>query len=207
MKNLTKAQAIKTIIDCAMQYKDNLVNRMLLFLVTDKNKKISHFEVSFDSANFLHLTGCKIDDHKISALKFYEKCIHKKLSENDFEFSDDGTTPLKLAVLSMMLCKSLSANSIGSYNQKRPALYTERLAGNIKGCMGFVEDKKSKRYVPNTVLKVDIRDYVLKTDRILVTYRKYKNDKSYSEIVYAAKRVEWDKIKFPDEYRHLPKPK
>lgn len=206
MSVLTKTQAIEIVTDCAKQYRDNLANRMILFLVTDKHKRVSGFEVSFDASNFMHLTGCKVDENQITAIKFYERCLERKLKESDFEFATDGTTPMKLSVLPMMLCKSLSANSVGSYNHRQPTLYTEKLAGGVKGCMGFVEDEKSKRYVPNTILKVDIRDYTNETYRIIATYRKYKTDAEYSELVYAAKKIEWDKIKFPDEYSYLPRP-
>lgn len=206
MGDLSKAQAIRIVTDCAKDYKENLVNRKYMFVVTDKHKKVSYFEVSFDASNFLHLTGCKVDEKKLSPLKFYERCLDRKLSENDFEFSPDGTTSMKLAVLPMMMHKSLSANTIGSYNHRQPTLYTERLAGGIKGCMGFVKDKASGRYIPNTVLKADIRDYISETFRIIATYRKYKTDENYSEIVYIAKKVDWNTIKYPKEIAGLPRP-
>lgn len=52
-------------------------------------------------------------------------------------------------------------------------------------------------YVPNTVLEGDIRKKVKQADRIVLTYRKKRGEEKYSEIVYAAKKVDWNKIKLP----------
>ena len=43
-------------------------------------------------------------------------------------------------------------------------------------------------------------------DRILVTYRKKRDEEAYSEIVYAAKKVDFEKVKIPNEYSYLPLP-
>ena len=36
-------------------------------------------------------------------------------------------------------------------------LVAEKLAGGVKGCMGFVLDEETGYYTPNTVLNFDIR--------------------------------------------------
>lgn len=162
----------------------------------------------------MHLTGVKVSKqfkNQVSnseeyANKFYEKCINKRLSANDFNFAEDGTTALKLDILPMLMKKNLSANAIGNIDVRTVKLYTEKIAGSIKGCMGFVKDSKVIKNVPNTVLKVDIRDYTNEAKRIIVTYRKKKQEKQYSEIVYIAKTVEWDKVNYSKEIAYLPKP-
>ena len=40
-------------------------------------------------------------------------------------------------------------------------------------------------------------------DRIIATYRKSRSEEQYSEIVFTAKKVEWEKIVLPDEYSYL----
>ena len=62
MQKYTKEQALQIIIECAKKYKENLLNRQLLFICSDKNNNISSLEVSFDASNFLHLTGVKVTD-------------------------------------------------------------------------------------------------------------------------------------------------
>lgn len=47
---------------------------------------------------------------------------------------------------------------IGDFTGKGPKLYTEKVAGGICGCIGFVKDRNTRLNVPNTLLKKDIRD-------------------------------------------------
>ena len=224
---MTKKEALAVVFSCADEYKENLVDHSLLFLCQDKHKNTYCVEVTFDISNFQHLTGFKTvrmdsesSEHdssdenvaqktgkkKITAAHFFELCIDRRLSENDFEFAENGTTPLKMKVLPSVVKKSLSANMIGFYNGLQPRLYTERIAGSVKACVGFVRDEDDGRYVPNTVLEGDIRQKVTRPDRILVTYRKKSDTAEYSEIVYAAKKVDWKTIKVPKEYPYLQLP-
>ena len=85
-------------------------------------------------------------------------------------------------------------------------LFTERVAGSVSACMGFIRAGGVGRYIPNTVLKGDIRQLVHVPDRIIVTYRKASKDKKYTEIVYAAKKMDWTDIKLPADYPDLPLP-
>lgn len=209
-----KKTALSIILKVADDYEKNLRDRNLLFVCLDKHKRISFLEVEFNASNFLHLTGVKISSDFINntnpkkefANKFYEKSLNRRLSVNDFEFAFDGTTQLKLDVLPALMKKNLSANSIGDLDARTFKLYTEKIAGSMKGCMGFVNDKKVHKNVPNTVLKAEPKHLSNETKRIIVTYRKNKGEKEYSEIVYSAKAIDWDIIKFPKEIEYLPKP-
>ncbi len=138
---------------------------------------------SFWDYNYLHLTGLKTTKHlmgeskeqpettteadKIPAVRFYEKCLDHRLMTSDFEFSDSGTTPMKLDVLPSVICKNLSANMIGNFNSPHPKLYTEKVAGGAKAYMGFIKDAVSHMYVPNTVVKEDLRKNVSDYVRII----------------------------------------
>ena len=173
MARYTKETAISIICNCAKKYKEELAGRCLLFVCMDKHKKISYMEVSFYASNFLHLTGVKLVKQDMSALDFFEHCISHKLSKSMFEFAEDGTTQLKLEILPLLMCKNLSANAIGDFFSYNPKLYTEKLAGSQKACMGFVKGKETSEYhVPNTVLHTDIRNHITKPLRIIETYRK-----------------------------------
>ncbi len=213
--NSIEKSALSTILKAAEKYEENLRDYNLLFVCHDKHKRISFFEVEFNASNFLHLTGVKITSHfKRSfnskdefANKFYEKCLNKRLSIKDFNFASDGTTQLKLDVLPALMQKNLSANSIGDFDAYTFKLYTEKIAGSTKGCMGFVKDQNIDKNVPNTVLKTNPKFLSKETKRILVTYRKKKKDEKYSEIVYFANGIVWENIKFPNEMDYLPKPK
>lgn len=216
MGQYTKESAISIVVSCAEQYRDQLANRNLLFICQDKHKKVSAIEFSFDASNFLHLTGLKVKKRKynsdeqiddaISAKEFYEKCLAHRLSVKDFEFAKDGTTQLKLDVLPRLITKNLSATMIGDYNSRNPKLVTDKLAGGTVACMGFVPTGPADRYVPNTVLKVDIREYISNQVRVIAVYRKSMDDDTYSEPTYFGKKIDWDQIDFPEEYSYLPKP-
>ncbi len=142
----------------------------------------------------------------ISAVRFYEKCLDHRLTESDFEVSDKGTTELKLDVLPLVICKNLSANMVGDFSSTHPKLYTEKVVGGKKAYIGFTLDATSHKYVPNTVIKDDISKNVVNSVRIIATYRKGKNDDKYSECVYVASKVDWDKIKYPEEFSYLTNP-
>ena len=208
--------ALPVILRAADDYEKNLRDYNLLFVCCDKHNRIYSIEVEFNASNFLHLTGVELTENFMKSVtvgregnkssfanKFYEKCINKRLSIRDFKLSKDGTTQLKLEILPRLMKKDLSANAIGDFGTYHIKLYTEKIVGSSNGCMGFVFDNKVKKSVPNTVLKVDIRNISSETRRILITYRKKKCEKDYSEIVHIANKVDWEKIKLPEELSHL----
>lgn len=215
MKHYTKEQAIAVVVRCAEHYRDEFATKNLLLICQDKHKRIHTVELSFDASNYLHLTGLKVKKRQIgledtedaiSAREFYERCLAHRLRTSDFEFSKDGTTPLKLDILPTLISKNLSATMIGDYNSRNPKLVTDKLAGGISACMGFVPTGAKQRYVPNTILKVDIRDYICNQARIIAIYRKPLDAARYEEATYYAKRVDWNTVLFPDEYAYLTKP-
>ena len=166
---MTKKEALQIVFSCAASYKENLAGRSLLFVTTDKHKTVRCLEVSFDGSNFLHMTGFKLNKKEISANNFFSMCCDKRLSESDFEFAADGTTEMKMRVLPGLVQKHLSAKMVGDYNLSQPKLYTDKLAGSVGACMGFVRNGGKGRFVPNTVLEGDIRSMVKgSADRIVI---------------------------------------
>ena len=214
----SKEDAIKVVVNCAQKYKQELEKRNLLFICTDKEMNVITHEVCFFGYNFMHLTGLKIIrnidkpnnvsnktqiNDIVNATSFYEKCLERKLSPNDFTFSADGTTGLKLDVLPFIIKKNLSASMIGEYNSNKPKLYTEKLAGGVKACVGFTIDNISHHYVPNTLLKEDIRKNVYNWVRVIATFRKNIIDEKYKELTFVVKDINWNEIKLPKEYEYL----
>ncbi|MCD7822486.1 MAG: PBECR4 domain-containing protein [Oscillospiraceae bacterium] len=208
----SKKNAIDIVVSCAEKYQDELNNRNLLFVCMDKHKQLSYIEVTFHDYSYMHMTGLRpakdnrSDSMSFSAAEFYERCLAHRLSPDDFEFSDKGTTTMKLDILPYIINKSLMANMVGDFSSMRPKLYTEKLAGGTKACVGFVKDEESGEYIPNTVLKEDIRNNVSDYVRVIVTYRKKISEEKYSEIVYFARKADWSKVVFSEEYSYLPLP-
>lgn len=135
-------------------------------------QKISILEMQFLTTGFMHLTGVKFQKGRVAAGAFFDKCLDKRLDPEEFEMAADGTTEMKLRILPMLFRKNLSANMVGDFSARTPVLVTEKLAGGVKGCMGFVLDEETGYYAPNTVLNLDIRTYLTNQLRIVATFRK-----------------------------------
>ncbi len=153
---MKKSAALKIIFDCAEIYHNQLENNNLLF-VFGTVKSTQYLEAVFLARNFLHLTG--VVYHKRS-LEFYNAALDKRLGISDFSLIPNGTSEMKLLVLPKLMEVYHSAKMIGDYNSTKFVLYTEKLAGNITACLGFI--RKGRYYIPNTALKEDIRDVTYK---------------------------------------------
>ncbi|MDP4268293.1 MAG: PBECR4 domain-containing protein [Bacteroidota bacterium] len=193
---MDKQDALKIIFDCAKLYKDNLEGKNLIFLSVLNKTKFNYIETKFLKSNYQHLTGVVVDENKISPNNFYRKCINQRLSINDFDFKSDGTTLLKLSVLPQLMNISKNCNMIGNFNGSKPKLYANKLAGNVRACLGL--SKSGSYYVPVTALKEDVRDLIIEQERIVAILSKSISTKLYTHFLYSAKdvRIESD---IPDE--------
>ena len=198
---MDKREAIKIVTDCAKQYDAELSGRSLLIFYQETSTKLNSLELVFRDKQFMHLTGLK-PISGLSAGRFYQKCLNNKLQTNEFDFSPDGTSEIKLRTLPYILCKNLHANAVGNFNGSTIKLVTDKLIGNQRAFMGFINVYKDY-YIPNTLIRGDIRDYSTKTKRIIAIFRKFQNDPIYHEITYAAKKVDWNRIVFPETYDYL----
>lgn len=183
-----------------------MAGKRLLFVMTDKHKKVSSLEVGFDGSNFHHLTGLGLTNSQWSHLDFYNTCIKGRLKETDIKFAEKGTTHQKLSVLPFVFKNSnLSANMMGNYNNSHPLLYTEKLVGGVKWAIGFRDVTGSGDFVPDTLLEGDIRDNIKDSCRIIATYIKESNEQSFSTIIYQAKKIEYEQLRYPDNWGKLPR--
>jgi len=86
---------------------------------------------------------------------------------------------------------------IGDFNNNGVALKTEKLAGSVSACLGFVP--YGRFYVPNSNLSVSIKEKVDYYKPILVTFRKNIKDDEYSEITYTKKGLDFSTLTLPTE--------
>lgn len=193
-----KKEARKILINGAKIYKENLLNKNIL-IITKTNSKVNSFEVRFPKSAYLHLTGVQVDKDSISAKDFFNLCVKRKIRLEDFDFKSNGTTKLKLDVLESALKVSSSIKMVTAYNGIRPELYTDRLAGNVRACLGLID--KGSYYVPNTLLKTDIRHESTCIERVIVIMEKNQNDKIYKNISYLAEGIEFEKLDLPKEIK------
>lgn len=204
--SISKTKALGIVFRSADAYAQELENRNLLFICMDKHGRSSAFETTFHDYNFQHLTGL-VTAPNLSAQLFYQACLDRRLSVKDFEFHPNGTSEMKLSVLPLLANKHLGpARFVGIYNEKNPLLLTDRIAGSIKGGIGFVRNNGIGPYVPNTLLNGDMRQFITDMRKIVLTYRKVIGEETYSEIVYSAKNVDWLSFTMPESYNALPMP-
>jgi hypothetical protein len=185
---LTKAEAVKIIYECAVLYNDNLLGKNVLFLTT-KDDKAAAFEALFMSQNYMHLTGVK------SILKsevFFQAAYNNRLSTNDIAFASDGTTEQKMIILPRLMNIHLLARMIGDYDGLKPLLIADKFAGTVAMAMGFINVNGT--YIPNTALKMDVRDITTQATRrkVAAIFVKSHRDVLYSQLTYAAKGVTVD---------------
>lgn len=169
---MDKRKAIQTMTRAAALYHANLEDQKVIFLygVPAEVRKqlqsgggrllsIKSYEVVFHRYNFLHLTGVRLNSSSVAfAIHFFEKCLDNRLMQEDFSFARDGSTVQKLDILENMMGIKQNVTMIGDFTDRGPKLFTEKAAGNICGCIGFVRDRNTRLNVPNTLLKKDIRD-------------------------------------------------
>lgn len=185
---LDKSKAIEIITECAKLYERNLKSKNLLILsINNQSKRYNYIEVAFDKSNFMHLTGVIVDKKKISAKYFYNKCLNKKLSPDDFDLRKDGTTELKLSILPKLMIPSSQLKIIGDFNNLGINLYAEKITGNTMACMGF--KKVGSYYIPITILKEDTRKLIKFQEQVIAIFSKKKTEDKYNNINYIAKKV------------------
>lgn len=181
MAKLNKKDVLKTIISSAKLYKKNLENKNLLIVSRRKSQPFKFWELKFEKKQFKHLIGI---DTTLSSTHFYKKALSGKLSVNDFELRTDGTTELKLLVLPSLMDFKDHVRMIGEFEDCSPKLFTEVLAGNIQGALGFVHDNKDE-LVPNTCLKCNT-NHRADAERIVLILSRNLSDTDYSNIEYIA---------------------
>ena len=193
---MTKKEAIRIIIDCARLYHENLEGKNLLFIFgAPQNPEC--FEAVFIPRHFLHLTGVFT---KLRSSDFYDRCLKSRLSDSDFAMPNDGTVEMKLTVLPQLMRLSKTAKMIGDYDSSKSLLYTEKLAGGVSACMGFVSEQGF--YKPNTALREDIRNISIKPQkRILAIYRKVIREPQYKERCFLQKGLDESFLRSSDEIK------
>ena len=188
----TNEEAIRIIYQCAMDYKNNLSNKCILFLTTADNI-VTSFETLFLPQNFKHLTGVR---SKLSGADFFDLATRNRLSPNDIALADDGTTDLKLDVLPQLMNIHITARMAGDYNYSRSLLVADKIAGTVTAALGFVQ--ADGIYLPKTALKADVRDITSQATRrkIAAVFVKQRGDELYKQMTYIAKGMTISDVTF-----------
>ena len=181
------------ICSSAEDYKKNFSGYNFLLLY-EENGKITTLEISFKASHFKHLTG--VTTENINAYEFFNKAADGCLEESDFEIRENKMANLKLSVLpDLIRDPAYSLKMIGEYESLiRPKLQTEYIAGGEKFCMGFTRNDKNI-FVPNTILRDDIRKNVSICRPVLALWRKRHNETLYTkELKVSQKKINEKKL-------------
>lgn len=81
---------------------------------------------------------------------------------------------------------------IGDFNNSRLMLQTDKLAGGVNACLGFI--KIGDHYVPNTVLETDIRQESTNVQKVLAVLSKHITEEKYSKIEMVGKKIDINKL-------------
>lgn len=176
-------------------YKENLQNTNLL-IIYNKNNKIEYIEILFLARNFMHLTGVRRLESSgkyNKANQFYNACLNNKLSYKDIVIKEDGTTKLKLDIICSLVNIDKKCKMIGMYDNSKKELITDILVGDIHMCVGLIRDSDIY-YVPNTLLKEDIRKLTVKHYPIIGILKKKINEAKYQTATYISKKIDMYKI-------------
>ena len=190
-ERMDKKEALRKLIASADAYKECLENKNLLIVYSNAVGECEFFETKFTRRQFRHLTGV---DTSLSSSELYKRLLSRRLSTDDFELKADGTTELKLNILPKLLRFGSCARMVGELHSGSVMhLRTEKLAGGVVACMGFVAD--GRFYVPNTALNKDIREVTARPQyKILMILEKSISDPKYSKAIHTAKGFTADNL-------------
>ena len=194
-----KKKAIEIIVHAAKNYKDYLQDKVFLIIYTEKGIT-KNVQVEFRDSHFLHLTGVYT---RLSAKRFYKKCINQKISINDFELEKGGKTQQKLIVLPFLHELLYNNCMIGNFINSGIYIRADYFVGNTKAILsvGFRYGKNID--FPVTLYKEDVRKLSQPTNKVLAIFvRNYDQDK-YTACTYLSKGQEIGKLPIDEGIKAL----
>ena len=191
----------KTIYECTKEFKKNLANKKLL-VIYEENGETKKCEIFFPASAFYHLTGLKAFDNKgnsYKAFNFYNDMLNGSINARNLK-KKDRTTDLKIEVLPQLMKLDRNAKMTGIFFSSRILLETDQLIGGEKSCMGFITNEKYECYIPNTLLKEDIRQISINRGNIVCILKKNVFDKIYKNTTYMKKEYEINNVFKKEEF-------
>lgn len=191
----TKQQYLQIICEAAQTYEKELCGNTLL-LVYGSIHNLHLKEIEFTQKGFQHLTGtnCAINDPDGKKL-FYQKALNHKLSVNDFNEKDDGTTRLKMETISIAMRIATNVNLAGDFRNNKLKLKADNTAGATEWCIAL-RNKGNGIFVPVSLLNDDLRNNSDNYDSVLAVLRRPIKEKKYCEVSYVSKNKNIDMTTF-----------
>lgn len=212
---MNKNKALKTIISEGKNYREKLVNTVLLIVYRDRqDNELKYLEVEFQPHNYQHLTGVLMTEPqsedssevtvlKHQAYKFYKRCIDKPfLTEKEILLTKD--TEVKLMALPYITQMIKITKMVGEFSGLGEKLESDYVIGGVNACLGISKNETNGRYFPRSCLKENIKKVTKYTSQVLVIFQKSINDSEpYIKVKYVAKGVNLNRVIIPDVIREL----
>lgn len=190
-----KQRVHQIILKCAKLYESNLNGKNFMYVIRGIDNVPFTFEVQFTTPRFLHLMGVNT---KLSVTEFYEYCINERLSETQHTLKPDGYTIQKSTVSIELMGIHKRAKMYG----ESALLFTDKMIGNVRGCVGFRLIDGARFHYPNTLLEADIKKTTDDYLPILAVYQKLISESLYSVICYKSniyKDIEYNMLTWLEE--------
>lgn len=193
-----KAKALNVIVAAAKIY-DNTLNGKELLFITKQDKKIVFYEMQFHSRNFKHFTGV---DTQLSAERFYQKAINRRLSIKDFRFKDAFLVEKKMNVLQNAVKLPFLARMVGDFNYAGIKIQADIGSGTTNYTMAFRRDKNEVLY-PVSVLDEDIRKATKATSPVVAILSRDIGTLLYDNLTYKSKNINFKNMHIPKDLRDM----
>ncbi|MBD5513638.1 MAG: hypothetical protein HDR06_03030 [Lachnospiraceae bacterium] len=199
MKNYSKEQALKIMTSVSEDFEKKIKDKHFL-IVYQENVNIRTVQVGFRDFNYLHMTGVK---SALSAPRFYEKCINKKLKTTEFELDLKGNANRKLIVLPYLPDLLYNNCMVGDFINSGIFIKADYFVGNTKAVLsvGFRTGKSID--FPVTLYNEDIRKLTQPTCKVLAIFRKEYNEKYYMKCTYLSKEQNMNKLLLFEDVKKL----
>ncbi|MBD5525963.1 MAG: hypothetical protein HDR04_16395 [Lachnospiraceae bacterium] len=199
MKNYSKEQALKIMTSVSEDFDKKIKDKHFL-IVYQENVNIRTVQVGFRDFNYLHMTGVK---SALSAPRFYEKCINKKLKTTEFELDLKGNANRKLIVLPYLPDLLYNNCMVGDFINSGIFIKADYFVGNTKAVLsvGFRTGKSID--FPVTLYNEDIRKLTQPTCKVLAIFRKEYNEKYYMKCTYLSKEQNMNKLLLFEDVKKL----
>ena len=185
-----KNTALKIVIEAAKNYEKHLKDKHFL-IIYQQGKNKQSVCIGFRDINFLHLTGIKT---KLSAKRFYSACIAGKLSEKDIDFSENGTTYQKLAVLPYLHEVLYHHCMLGYFVNSGIYIRADYFIGDTKAVLSIGIREGKTTDIPVTLYKENVKMLVSPVYKVLAIFSKEYNEDQFMSCTYLSKEQKAEEL-------------
>lgn len=182
MKNLTKKQSIKIIVNAAKNY-DTILKGKHFLILYHTMRGIECVKFGFRDYNFLHFTGVKTN---LPAKVFYLASLEEKLSEKDIDLNTGGKAQQKLAVLPYLHELFYNHCMIGISLNGGVYIKSDYFVGNTKAYISVGFKNNSNIDIPITLYNESVKKLTKPTYKVVGIFSKMYYENKFNICTYSS---------------------